>query len=139
MDTINDRILSIVNKLFNGNVSAFCRATNIPQPTLKDIVSGRMNKPSYSVLEKILDVNGLNISAEWLLRGSGDMTNNKQIIGNVSNSQVTGVNVHGNGININDGNVNELLNIVKKSQEQIYIYQRHIDKLLSIIEKLHEK
>lgn len=139
MDTINNRILNIINTLFNGNVSAFCRATNIPQPTLKDIVSGRMNKPSYSVLEKILDANGLNISAEWLLRGSGDMINNKQIVGNISNSQVTGVNVHGNGININDGNVNTLLNIVKKSQEQIDVYQRHIDKLLIIIEKLNER
>lgn len=43
MGTINDRIKRIVNELFNGNTSSFARQINVPQPTLKDIVGGKLS------------------------------------------------------------------------------------------------
>lgn len=70
---INERIQQIVSKCFNGNVSAFARAIGVPQPTLKDIVGGKLNKPSYSVLEKIVNAESLNISSDWLLSEKGEM------------------------------------------------------------------
>lgn len=52
MGTINDRIKRIVNELFNGNTSSFARQINVPQPTLKDIVGGKLSTPRADVLEK---------------------------------------------------------------------------------------
>ena len=72
--TINERIKHIVDEYFNGNVSAFSRAIDVPQPTLKDIVGGKFSKPSYSVLEKIVNAESLNISSDWLLSEKGEMT-----------------------------------------------------------------
>lgn len=71
--TINERIKHIVDECFNGNVSAFSRAIDVPQPTLKDIVGGKFSKPSYSVLEKIVNAESLKISSEWLLSEKGEM------------------------------------------------------------------
>ena len=73
MNTVNNRLKCIIDELFDGNVSAFSRATNISQSTLKDIVGGKMNKPSCGVLEKIASVKTLNVSMEWLLTGEGEM------------------------------------------------------------------
>lgn len=70
---INERIKHIVDECFDGNVSAFARAINVPQPTLKDIVGGKLNKPSYAVLEKIVNSTSLKISPDWLLSGKGEM------------------------------------------------------------------
>lgn len=76
MSTINDRIKKIVDELFNGNVSAFARKINIPQPTLKDIVGGKLSTPRADILEKIFGDKSLNVSAEWLLSGKGEMLKN---------------------------------------------------------------
>ena len=76
MGTINDRIKRIVNELFNGNTSSFARQINVPQPTLKDIVGGKLSTPRADVLEKIFGDKSLNISAEWLLGGEGEMIKN---------------------------------------------------------------
>lgn len=73
MNTINERIRNLAEVLFKGNISAFARAINVPQPTLKDIVGGRLSKPRYEVLEKIVNAVPLNISSEWLLTGKGEM------------------------------------------------------------------
>lgn len=73
METINERIKCIIDLLFNGNASAFSRATGVKQPTLKDIVGGRLNKPSFEILEKILNAKTLNISCDWLILGQGEM------------------------------------------------------------------
>lgn len=73
MKTINERIKLIIDLKTNGNASAFSRLTGIPQATLKDIVGGRLNKPGFEVLEKILNVEALNISTDWLMLGEGKM------------------------------------------------------------------
>lgn len=71
METINDRIQSIVKDDFSGNVSEFERASNIKPSTIKNIISGRKTKPSYDVLESIIRNNVL-ISAHWLMTGEGE-------------------------------------------------------------------
>lgn len=73
MEIINHRIKKVVDELFNRNVSAFARQLKVPQPTLKDIVGGKLSTPRADILEKIIGDKSLNISAEWLLTGKGDM------------------------------------------------------------------
>lgn len=73
MGTINERIKCIIDTLFDRNVSAFSRKTGIKLPTIKDIVGGRLNKPGFEVLEKILSADTLNISPDWLILEQGDM------------------------------------------------------------------
>lgn len=71
--TVQERIREIVDKLFEGNISAFCRAIDVKQPTMNTILGERQSKPSYEVLSSIVDANALNVSAEWLLTGKGEM------------------------------------------------------------------
>lgn len=76
---INDRIQLIVDRLFNGNISAFCRATNIKQPTMNTILGERKSKPSYEVINSIINADALNISSRWLITGDGGMLNDIEI------------------------------------------------------------
>jgi hypothetical protein len=71
MSTINERIKMIVNQMFK-NASEFERVSGIKPSTVKNIIGGRLTKPSYDVLEAIIRNNVL-LSAEWLLRGEGEM------------------------------------------------------------------
>lgn len=70
-ETINDRIKIIISELFEGNASAFAREAKIKQPTLNTIIGERKSKPSYEILNAI--TLNLNINAEWLLTGKGEM------------------------------------------------------------------
>lgn len=74
-ETINNRIQTIINQHYNGNVTEFCRATNISQATMNDIVKGRKNKPSFQTIAKILTVNTLNINPIGLLIGEEPLFN----------------------------------------------------------------
>ena len=71
--SVQERIRKIADDLFNGNVSAFCRAVDIKQPTMNTILGERQSKPSYDVLSNIVNAEALNISAQWLLTGKGEM------------------------------------------------------------------
>lgn len=88
--TINDRIREIINKSFNGNVSAFCRAVGVKQSTMNTILGERQSKPSYDVINSVLNANALSISADWLISGKGSMTV-KETIEAPSVSYTTGV------------------------------------------------
>lgn len=72
MLNINQRIQSIVDELFNGNVSEFERTSGIKPSTVKNIVGSRQTKPSYDILESIIR-NNVQVSSEWLLTGQGSM------------------------------------------------------------------
>lgn len=72
MQTINERIQYIINKLYSGNVSEFERASEIKPYTVKNIIGGRQTKPSFDILESIVR-NNVQISARWLLLGKGEM------------------------------------------------------------------
>lgn len=76
MKTINERIKYISDTLFDGNVSAFGRHINVPQPTLKDVVGGKLSTPRFDLLEKIVNDKSLNINSEWLMTGEGHMLKN---------------------------------------------------------------
>lgn len=68
--TINERFELIIQSLFNGNKRAFAKAVGISPTVVENIVGTRKGKPSYDVLEKVCA--NANISAEWLLFGSGE-------------------------------------------------------------------
>lgn len=70
---IHDRIRIIIDELFEGNVSAFCKKIGVKQPTMNTIIGGRKSKPSYDVLNAIINAEALNISADWLFSGYGEM------------------------------------------------------------------
>lgn len=72
-ESVNDRILSIVNELFNGNISSFARAVNVKQPTLNTILGERKSKPSFDIIQSIINASALNISSIWLITGEGSM------------------------------------------------------------------
>lgn len=77
-ESVNDRILSIVNELFNGNISSFARAVNVKQPTLNTILGERKSKPSFDIIQSIINASALNISSSWLITGEGPMLKSDQ-------------------------------------------------------------
>lgn len=70
--SISDRILKIVNKLFDGNKRAFSLCVGVSSAVIENIVGKRKSNPSYEVTYKILSSLD-NICPEWLLLGKGDM------------------------------------------------------------------
>jgi len=72
MSTINDRISLIITH-FGYNKNSFSKKIGIENNvTIGNIVNGRLNKPSFDIIEKILQ-NFDSISSEWLLTGKGEM------------------------------------------------------------------
>ena len=72
MDDINKRLVSVLDYCFNGNVSEMARKTNVPQPTLNNIVANRLSKPSAENLSRIANSIEL-LNSGWLLTGEGEM------------------------------------------------------------------
>ena len=72
MDDINKRLVSVLDYFFNGNVSEMARKTNVPQPTLNNIVAKRLSKPSAENLSRIANSIEL-LNSGWLLTGEGEM------------------------------------------------------------------
>ena len=68
---INDRIVSLIADL-NTNPTAFAENIGVKSAVIYNIIKGRRNKPSYDVLNKILDFY-TRISAQWLLKGQGNI------------------------------------------------------------------
>lgn len=66
---INEKIETIISVLFAGNKRAFAKAVGISPSVVENIVGTRKGKPSYDVLTKICA--NANVSAEWLLLGTG--------------------------------------------------------------------
>lgn len=74
--SINERIATII-KAFGDSESAFAKRLDVSSSVMFNIVNpkGRLSYPSGPVLEKLLslELNGRKLSAEWLMRGEGDM------------------------------------------------------------------
>lgn len=68
--TINERIASIISKFGYKSKRAFAEKIGVAQTSLNDVLNGA--EPKFSTLNKILKAEPL-ISAEWLMRGVGDM------------------------------------------------------------------
>lgn len=69
--SINKRMNHIIKELYSGNKRAFANKIGVSATVIENVVGTRQGKPSYDVLEKIC-VNA-NISAEWLLTGTGEI------------------------------------------------------------------
>ena len=74
------------------------------------------------------------LNTNWLLTGEGEMTKPIQQVGDILNSNVSGVNVSGTDIHINPNAYDTLLQIVEKNQKTTEKFQEQIDRLISIIE-----
>ncbi len=68
---INERFETIIKVLFAGNKRAFANAVGISPTVVENVVGTRKGKPSYDVLEKVCA--NVNISAEWLILGKGEL------------------------------------------------------------------
>lgn len=88
MDDINRRLVSVLDYFFNGNVSEMARKTNVPQPTLNNIVDNRLSKPSAENLSRIANSIEL-LNSGWLLTGEGEMLkdNKKSDISDISSER----------------------------------------------------
>lgn len=69
--SINERFETIIKVLFAGNKRAFAKAVGISPTVVENVVGARKGKPSYDVLVKVCA--NANISAEWLLMGTGEL------------------------------------------------------------------
>ena len=68
---VNDRIGELI-EASGKNVGAFSSQIGVAPTVLYNIISGRRSKPSFELLEKIIDaVPNLNLS--WLIQGQGEM------------------------------------------------------------------
>ena len=86
-DNVNNRISELIEKL-RMNKNSFAVKAKIKPQTLHNIVEGRMNKPSFDIILKILTAFP-DISEKWLIKGEGvafedKTTATKEI--NISNS-----------------------------------------------------
>ena len=88
MDDINRRLVSVLYYFFNGNVSEMARKTNVPQPTLNNIVANRLSKPFAENLSRIANSIEL-LNSGWLLTGEGEMLkdNKKSDISDISSER----------------------------------------------------
>ena len=71
--TINQRVQEIADKLCGGNISELARVSGASQPALRDIVGKKQAKPRFELLNTIVESSALQINAEWLLTGKGEM------------------------------------------------------------------
>lgn len=73
METINERMQMIADRMFSGNKAAFAKAIGIAPTSITNYLGKqRASKPSSDLLEKI--VNSLDVDAMWLLTGTGEMS-----------------------------------------------------------------
>lgn len=77
MDSINFRIKFLIDSLYNGNISLFCRSVGIKQPTLNTIVGERQSKPSFDILYAIAS-NVASLNVDWLITGEGEAFSDKK-------------------------------------------------------------
>lgn len=70
--TINERFKFLINELYLNNKRSFAIAIGVNPTVIENIVGKRGGNPSFEVVQKVLSANA-NISADWLLTGSGSM------------------------------------------------------------------
>lgn len=68
---INDRINQLIQVL-DQNPNSFSENIGVKAAVVYNIIRGRRNKPSFDVLNKILDRFD-EVNSEWLIRGNGDI------------------------------------------------------------------
>jgi len=112
---INKRINQLIDYLYNGNVTDFSSRIGIDNNvTLNKIKNGK-NAPSYKVINAIL-TNISEINAEWLMRGEGTMF--RKGTGEIEEDQT--------GVEVSEGDVRYLKQIIKQQEEMIGALKDHI-------------
>lgn len=112
--------------------------------TKKQSVNQAFNgNKSYLTKNFILKFNNAfdNIfNVDWLMEEKGEMlrNHNTQIVGDINNSSVFGVNVNGNGIQITPSSYDALIDVIQRQQHEIQKFQEQIDRLLTLLEKKYE-
>lgn len=75
MESINERIKYIASQLYNNNINELCRAISVKQATMSNIVAGRLSKPSFEVINAIVE--NTSVDAYWLITGKGSFMHNE--------------------------------------------------------------
>lgn len=70
---INERIITILEKVYNGNASNMARDLDIKRSTLGSLINPPYCSPSYEILERIAKNASYKINKDWLLTGEGYM------------------------------------------------------------------
>lgn len=96
--------------------------------------NGNESYLTTNFMERFNSAFGEIFNIEWLTKGQGDMLKPIQSVGDISNSNVSGVNVNGQEIHIYPDAYNTLLKIVETNQRTTEKFQEQIDRLISIIE-----
>lgn len=73
--SVNQRINYLIEHFEGGNKSAFGRRVDMKSGVVGDLVGGRMNKPSFDALIKILEAYP-SVSTDWLVLGRGPILRN---------------------------------------------------------------
>lgn len=122
--TINQRIKEIAEKLFDGNISELARVSGVNQPALRDIVGTKQAKPRFEILNSIVDNSTLNIEAEWLLTGKGEMLKSSTEQENIIKEDTSGYSM-----------ANSLLEQLSKLTDTVLSQQKTIESLIETNKK----
>ncbi|WP_130893131.1 helix-turn-helix transcriptional regulator [Paraprevotella xylaniphila] len=104
-------------------------------PNVSSAIKGVESVLTESFLHRFNRAFNYEFNENWLLTGEGEMLKPNQSVGDISNSNVSGVNVSGREIHINPNAYDTLLKIVESNQKTTEKFQEQIDRLITIIEK----
>lgn len=124
--TIKDKIKTYINHK-GISVNSFEKSIGASNGYIRNT-----QNVSADVLARMCQVYD-DVNTEWLLRDKGEMIVNSQSVGDIKDSTVTGVNISGNGVRINNDRYDDLISIVKSYQRQTEEFQSQISELISII------
>ena len=131
---VKGRLMQFINYL-HLSTRAFENQCGLSNGFGKNISKGIGADKLGSILRNFPQLN-----SEWLIEGKGAMVTPSQSVGDVSDSTLTGVNVHGDNISINSAdedepkNLEALIKIVEAYQRSTERFQDQIDRLLTLLE-----
>lgn len=110
--TINERIKSVLEIVYQSNVTAMAKGTYIKRTTLNSIVGEKEVAPGFEVIKNLGEISSPRLSMEWLIRGVGDMF--------LSDDKGSSINSNNENTNINDGDtINRLISLLEEKDRQI--------------------
>jgi hypothetical protein len=116
---INQRIKTICDAVFGGNVTQMAKTSFISRTTLISIMGEQQSAPGYDVLRKIVEIPTVDINEAWLLTGKGEMIKQTEPIQTQSNS----------GGNNQQGNNNNQFNLCPDDAAHIRELEKEIEHL----------
>lgn len=127
--TVRDRLQKFIS--YSG-------LTNKSFETRCGLGNGFVSKVGDSIRREKLELISTTfpeLNIDWIINEKGEMLKPNQTVGDISNSNVSGVNVSGTEIHINPNAYETLLKIVESNQKSTEKFQEQIDRLITIIEK----